>query len=947
VDDDREHLTEFPRPRGVVWGDVSAAALLVVVVGVFFWRVTLAGEILLPLDVMQSTEPWKSELPRETQAPIWNPVVTDGLWSYYPMAVRSSAAWDRGLPLWDPAVLVGMPAWAQGKLFSNPLFVVLSRALHPARAQSFTGILSITFGALFMFLLLRTMEIGRLGAVVSALTFALNTHVIGWLTDPTFVASMCLFPAVFLGVELAIRRHHPAMALVGSVAFALQILSGTILYPFYCAIALVLFCCYRSLAELLAKNSPAETTRPLFAGFITLGVGTLLAAPQLIPTIELFLHTPRSQPIGATSFLPIRYIPKILAPDLFGSPLHGQTYWGLFNSTETGLYFGVLGLLLIPLALWCRQRVLAAGLFFLGATTYLAVFNIFPFRHFVEIAFPIFLHTFPGRVFIVTAFAWAIVAGMGADAIVGACPKRIVHRTSVVTSICGILIVVFGVALRHWFPEFATAQRIVPIVWAAGWTFAAAGALWACSRPFLRPRLASVAVVGVIVVDLWWAGGGYNPAFPIGDLYPRTPSLDALTGLVEQERRPVRVLNVNSGTIMVGNTLSVFGIDTVAGYSSWILHRHYEYAKLTGHFSGATNFLYFNGCCNPLLDALNIRYVITDPSTQLFDSGGLRIFDKFANTKIVQSWGADVHPDHWQIDGLERRVIFAHPPSRISVQLQLSSGARFETSLMMDPSCWNQPGDGVRFRVTLEQSRDEPPIALVDRYIDPKNTPGDRRPVRVAVDLGPWQGLNIVLDLETDSGPSGDSRFDWAGWVDPIVTTNRGPDENLVFDGPNRIYRNPDALPRAWLVHTVHTVGEGDIESAKRIMGSADFDPASQAVVEGDLGIEPLPPRGPEEVNILAYESERVVIRTRSSAPGLLVLADSVYPGWSATVGSEPRPIMTTNLIMRGVALEPGDHIVEFVFAPMSFRLGLVASIVTGALALIVVSVNSKRKWRC
>jgi hypothetical protein len=347
-----------------------------------------------------------------------------------------------------------------------------------------------------------------------------------------------------------------------------------------------------------------------------------------------------------------------------------------------------------------------------------------------------------------------------------------------------------------------------------------------------------------------------------------------------------------------------------------------------------------------LLDALNIRYVITDPSTHPIVSGRLRIFDNLAKSWIIRSTGASVHPDHWLINGLERRVVFAHPPSRISVRLRLSSGARFETSLMMDPSSWNQPGDGVRFRVTLEPSREEPPIALVDRYIDPKNTPGDRRPVPVAIDLDPWQGRNIVLNLETDSGPSGDSMSDWAGWVDPIVTTKRDPDENLVFDGPNRIYRNPDALPRAWLVHTVHTVGEGDIESAKRIMGSADFDPVSQAVVEGDLRIEPLPPRGPEEVSILAYEDERVRIRARSSAPGLLVLADSAYPGWSATVDSEPRPIMTTNLIMRGVALEPGDHIVEFVFASMSFRLGLVTSIVTGALALIVVGVNSKRKRR-
>jgi uncharacterized membrane protein YfhO len=66
------------------------------------------------------------------------------------------------------------------------------------------------------------------------------------------------------------------------------------------------------------------------------------------------------------------------------------------------------------------------------------------------------------------------------------------------------------------------------------------------------------------------------------------------------------------------------------------------------------------------------------------------------------------------------------------------------------------------------------------------------------------------------------------------------------------------------------------------------------------------------------------------------VLADAVYPGWSATVDGVDAPILATNHLYRGVPAPAGRHRVRFAYAPRSVLLGAVLSVLGwSAIALL------------
>ncbi|HYO69858.1 MAG TPA: YfhO family protein, partial [Archangium sp.] len=176
--------------------------------------------------------------------------------------------------------------------------------------------------------------------------------------------------------------------------------------------------------------------------------------------------------------------------------------------------------------------------------------------------------------------------------------------------------------------------------------------------------------------------------------------------------------------------------------------------------------------------------------------------------------------------------------------------------------------------------------------------------------------------------------FDLAG-VGYYVRRGPPPFEDLVpvlaLPGLPTLYRSDTAVPRAFVVHTARVASDAEAQAAF-------VDPA-QPLRRTALLSEGERLEGPGCEGSTARVTEaglsRVEVALEACGPGYLLLSDSHYPGWEATLDGAPVPVLRANAVMRAVRVPPGTHSVRFDYRPLSFRLGALLSVLAlGALAL-------------
>ena len=157
-----------------------------------------------------------------------------------------------------------------------------------------------------------------------------------------------------------------------------------------------------------------------------------------------------------------------------------------------------------------------------------------------------------------------------------------------------------------------------------------------------------------------------------------------------------------------------------------------------------------------------------------------------------------------------------------------------------------------------------------------------------------------------------------------------------------QIFRNQNALPRAFLVH--ESVIEPDPKAAIEALRRFWVDPRHAVILESGQPVESNLPgtaepdaSNSESVRAVYYEGDSLQLRVRATAPGWLVLTDNWYPGWEATVDGAPAPIERAYSTYRAVRVDPGEHVVTMRFSPASWRWGRIASLAVLASALVAL----------
>ncbi len=179
----------------------------------------------------------------------------------------------------------------------------------------------------------------------------------------------------------------------------------------------------------------------------------------------------------------------------------------------------------------------------------------------------------------------------------------------------------------------------------------------------------------------------------------------------------------------------------------------------------------------------------------------------------------------------------------------------------------------------------------------------------------------------------------------------------LVTDA--RIFENPNAFHRAWIVRSVRKLDSVD-DVYKQVATfdtvTPSFDPKVESLVDTD-GISETP--GPEfwrqiattearpQVQFVEDEPERVRLHIVDSNGGWLILADNYFPGWHASIHDLEHDVNDSNAFivpafgtLRAVHLPTSHNVdVTFTYEPRSWRIGIgMSAIGLASLLLLLIA---------
>jgi hypothetical protein len=149
-----------------------------------------------------------------------------------------------------------------------------------------------------------------------------------------------------------------------------------------------------------------------------------------------------------------------------------------------------------------------------------------------------------------------------------------------------------------------------------------------------------------------------------------------------------------------------------------------------------------------------------------------------------------------------------------------------------------------------------------------------------------------------------------------------------IYEGDLNVYDNPGALPKGVCIERdLFTEDPGRPGEAAEVKLTKHLD---------DLHLNIC-----GRADILRYDPEEVVVSVEADSDCMFLFQDTYYPGWEALVDGVPAPILKTDLGIRALELEPGNHRVEMKFSPWSLHLGMLLSGVGLLLTIVGLSLGA------
>lgn len=905
------------------------------------------------------------------------------------------------LPLWTPHILGGYPIFADGEVgaFYPPVFFG-ALLLGPVDLFAGLVAVHLVLAGLNMYAFGRALGLSPVAATASACAYMLSGFTIAQLHHLNILAGLAWTPLVFALAEAALRRRGRSRlaAIFGAgAAFGLQCLTIHVQVPMMTGFGLAVYVAGRVFLGPVAGFGVPLSSRALgrtvavIVGRVGLGAGILAGVPlaggvvgavQLLPLHELGTFSARatglSYELAGRHAVALSHLWTLINPYFFRTP--DGFDWSLWSPWETAVYVGTAALFLgatglifgpwrtaLPVAGVGVGGLLVALAYYAPVNVHLWLWHIYPYN----------LIRAPGRFSLLFALGVAALAGLGVQTILTAAGWR---RRLLLLWVC---LWAAGLWAGQRLLEQAASEVTQKAGWVVGWVdyylslprmsrlhartlteervyeglraslspenfWFQAAAVWvgltllaaALALGLRRGRAVVLAAVAVVVAaELILAGRSFHPVMPLAELaapQPLAAELQKLAGPGD------RVFTLH-GASPEPNTLLPLALSDLNGYTSLVYARHLSFISAASWVEG------------PLLDAAAVKYVLRRGRYVPLPSTELTAYDP--TRPLLSAVGGGAAATAWfrvspVFEAEEVRVI-----SLLQNSLNVGQGTPVGEVVLLGPA-----GQRAEFRLlagvhTAEWAYDRVDVRPVVKHAKPavaaqwKTLGFDANAYLAKFPLPrPFPVARVQLkSLATGATVQfyGLSLVNYRrGEVYNLDPLNRER-FNIIRRGEDGIIlENTQALPRAFLVAQAVVLPPG--ADVLGFMQGGPYDPARMVVFEAPeappeyrvdlLRLDGGPGRDQAgTVRWLADEPEYIRLEVSTPYWAYLVLADSYYPGWVATVDGVPVRVYRANYIFRAVQIWPGVHQVEFRYVPESFRRGFLITFAGTAILVLLL----------
>lgn len=649
-------------------------ALILIAIVAMFWRVFCLGETLIDVATLNNQLPWGYHA-AQTDYAYNRRDLTD---TYVTREYFVAAAYRDGeFPLWNPYTMAGHPIYADGVTRTLSPFLLFYKFFDVPLGYSLARITELMLAAMFVYLFLVAIGASGNGALMGSVVFAFSSHSMLHLTGLGWWGGFLWMPLILLFVDRAITRRSYVQAMLAGVFLAAQFFCGYLPNQIYYVGGVTLYYLFFAFVKRGAKANRRAITPMLAMMLLTVAVGLILAATQWVPSLELLSYSNRKI-VGAELgyvYLPPWYAATLIFPNLFGAAYDAKAltlFTGLGVSHDHILYLGIAALLPLGFSLfWLRSTkgskssdaeantrlkpelnvlIRERMVFFvilavislvvmMAAPLYVPITRFIPVLQFIRVSV---------RAGVLFLFAAVVLVAFGTDLLL-ASSRELLRRYArlfrrAVDVIGGLvlfaLIASYAIKISGLAVEESQRGRLAfirktalllsaqftppgaSILVPLGLLLLLAFLLWSFAERRVAGKWFLTGMIGLLIVDLFWASSQFNPAFDRSGVFPKTE----MTSLI-QSLPPGRVLVVPSDLetnrrvssdapdkiIAPPNTLLPYRISTVSGKNQQFPRWYREYASLIEPQQNLSHVV-FDQYRSPYLDLLNVRYVMTHES---------------------------------------------------------------------------------------------------------------------------------------------------------------------------------------------------------------------------------------------------------------------------------------------------------------------------------------------